>query len=180
MRRKAHELPTADRVRELLEYDAQTGFLAWRTRPGNDPRTKTWNTKWAGKRINSLRGDGYLGVRIDWRSYLVHRVIWLIQTGSWPEAGLEIDHADGNRSNNVFSNLRLATRTQQQSNTKLRSNNLLGKKGVSFHQLSGRYFARIQVNGRTHSLGYFVTPEEAHRAYYEAAKKYHGPFARAA
>jgi hypothetical protein len=179
MRRKAHELPTADRVRELLEYDAQTGFLTWRVRPATTPNERLWNIRYAGKQAGCVANTGYVLVRIDGRLCAAHRIAWAWMTSAWPEDDLDVDHANGNPSDNTFSNLRLASRAENIANSKVSINNRLGKKGV-YRVCSGRYGAGIRVNGRAHYLGYFDTPEEASAAYVAAAEKYFGRFARAA
>jgi hypothetical protein len=166
--------PCADEVRKLLAYDPETGRLTWRVRPGTDRDTRAWNTRYAGKPAGSLTNDGYVKVSVCGQTFLAHRIAWSIATGNWPDC--EIDHKDGNGLNNSFSNLRTATRTQNMANAKRRSDNSTGWKGVS--RARGRYAALIRINSRKIHLGCFATPEEAHAAYVEAAKKYRGEFAR--
>jgi len=89
-----------------------------------------------------------------------------------------IDHKDGNTFNNSKSNLRLCDSKGNTRNAKLKSTNTSGFKGVHLHRKTGKWRARICVNYRAISLGLYYTPEEAHQAYFEAAKKYYGEFAR--
>lgn len=93
-----------------------------------------------------------------------------------PSKGLETDHRDGDRLNNQRTNLRFATRSQNQANAKPRENRS-GFKGVTRHA-SGKWHARIRVRQRLISLGTFVEAESAAEAYNSAAKKYFGSFAR--
>ncbi len=102
---------------------------------------------------------------------LMHRVI--IGT----PIGMETDHIDGDGLNNQRYNLRICTKQENQRNRRNPSNNTSGYKGVSFRNRTGRWQARIDINGKTTHLGMFSTPEEAHSAYCEAAKKYYGDFA---
>lgn len=107
---------------------------------------------------------------------LLHRAIMERVLDRKLETHEQIDHKDRNGLNNTRANLRIATQSQNSANSKVRSTNKLGVKGV--YQQDGRYRANITVNGKRHDLGMFVTLEEARAAYMEAAKKYFGEFAR--
>lgn len=89
-----------------------------------------------------------------------------------------VDHADGDGLNNRRSNLRLCTKSTNAVNSKRRSDNQSGFKGVCFHPFSGLWRAYIRAEGKQVSLGYFKTPQEAHEAYKVAAVKFYGEFAR--
>ena len=93
--------------------------------------------------------------------------------------GLQVDHIDGDGFNNMRSNLRLCTKSQNQHNQGLRIDNSTGFKGVSREHSSGLYEANIKLNGRQRKLGRFKTPELAHAAYCRAALELHGDFSRA-
>lgn len=87
----------------------------------------------------------------------------------------QVDHVNGDGLNNFRSNLRLATHSQNNMNSKKRRNNKAGFKGIT--KDNGKYRAQIKRNRRLTYLGTFDTPEEAHEAYCEAAKEYFGEFA---
>ena len=91
---------------------------------------------------------------------------------------IECDHIDGDGLNNIRSNLRLATRAENQRNRGKNRNNTTGFKGVSFRKETRKFQAHIRLNGRRVYLGLFPTPEAAHAAYCAAAMKLHGAFAR--
>jgi hypothetical protein len=176
--RNPHWRPTADEIRALISYDPLSGTLTWRTRQGDDPDTKGWNTKHAGTQAGCVN-NRYVYVKLLGRRYLAHRLAWLIQTGAWPGPGQQIDHRDGNGKTNGLSNLRLATDSQNGANAKMPSNNTSNYKGVSL-TADGRYQAGIKVRKQQIYLGRFDTPEEASAAYWEAAQRYFREFARAA
>ena len=166
---------SVEKLKELFDYDADSGELVWKQRD----RAKftsariwnSWNTRYAGKKAGTSDSYGYIQVGMAGRLHLVHRCVWAIVTGKFPEN--EIDHIDGNRSNNRIANLREATHAQNSKNQGVRRNNASGYKGISLHKKTGKYRAQI---GRIH-LGTFTSPQEAHAAYCEAANKLHGEFA---
>ena len=77
---KRDETLTADRAREIFEYDKETGIIRWRYRAD---RAKNWNSKFAGKPAGGL-WDGRISIRFEGKLYLAHRLAWLLETGGWP------------------------------------------------------------------------------------------------
>ncbi len=104
----------------------------------------------------------------------LHRVI--MET---PE-GLEVDHIDGNGLNNQRSNLRNATRSQNLRNQGAKSTNTSGRKGVSLDRQTGKWRARIWLEGKNRNLGSFNCPTAAALAYARASRELHGEFGRVA
>ena len=102
-------------------------------------------------------------------------VAWLYMTGRWCRP--EIDHRDGDATNNRWANLRRASRSQNAAKRGRPRNNSSGFKGVSLCE-SGKWRAKIRKGGRCLYLGRFATPQEAHAAYAAAARKLFGEFAR--
>jgi len=166
-----HEL-TAEMVRRALDYDPVTGLLSWRHRDDVLPRV---NKRLAGKPAGCPDGQyGYLSVRLHDCPYQAHRLIWLHVTGEWPADIL--DHVDGNPLNNVWSNLRPATRAENNRNRRTRRED--GRLKGTLPASRGRWRAVIMLGRENHNLGTFSTQEEAHATYIEAAKRLHGGFAR--
>ncbi|MFH1370520.1 MAG: HNH endonuclease [Planctomycetota bacterium] len=93
-------------------------------------------------------------------------------------AGFLVDHKNGDGLDNRRANLRLATRSQNSCNSRKRANTTSQFIGVSFHKQRRRWVAVIKYKGGKKWLGRFVNEIEAAKAYDEAAKKYHGEFAR--
>lgn len=92
--------------------------------------------------------------------------------------GKDVDHINGNKLDNRKSNLRIATRSQNNANSKLSSHNNSGYRGVGWMPARNKWRARIQINGKGIHLGLFETIEEAALAYNAAARKYFGEFAK--
>ena len=162
------KLPTFEEVSERLSYNPETGVLLWKIRP-------TTRIK-AGTRAGSAKsGGGYRRVLIFGRPYKEHRVAWLLQTGSWPVN--HIDHRNGVRSDNRFSNLREATNAENCRNGGIRSSNRSGVPGVGWHIRSARWRARITVDGHAVFIGAFETFDAAVAARKAAERTYFGEFA---
>jgi hypothetical protein len=162
---------TADRLRELLDYDPETGVFtrkASRTRYG----TTSANRATAGKQAGGWHIEGYVAISVDNRRYLAHRLAWLHVHGAWPEA--DIDHLNGVRTDNRIANLRSVTRGVNLQNLRAaQRNSKSGFLGVSWDERKQAWMARIGVNRRTVHLGRFKTAEEAHEAYKNAKRKLH-------
>lgn len=155
---------TATRLRELLDYDHETGIFRWKTNRGGVCERAV---------AGSLRKNGYIMIRIDYRNYRSHRLAWLYMHGHWPIG--EIDHINGITKDNRIINLREATHSQNLYNRALQSNNKSKMKGVS--KSGGRWRATICINKRKIHIGCFLTPEQAHAAYCKEAIKIAGEFA---
>ena len=157
---------TADELRERLSYDPDTGVFVW---------LKSAAPYRNGKVAGGASPKGYRSLRIDGKYVLAHRVAWLFVHGEWPDR--EIDHINGDGTDNRIANLRLATRGQNMMNTGNRRNSTTGFKAVGVIP-SGKYRARIRTNGKRIHLGVFPTAEDAAEAYRRAAIELCGEFAR--
>lgn len=163
-------------IRDLLDYEPATGLFTWRARVGEDPSVKAWNTRFAGELAGTIDRRGYRRIKIHSTYYAGHRLAWIWMTGEWPPE--DVDHINLNKGDNRFSNLRLASRSENQANVPAKSHNKLGIKGVCWKPAQG-FHAQIKKNGKVRSLGHYKTAEEAHAAYVKAATEVHGEFARA-
>lgn len=106
------------------------------------------------------------------------KTIWMHRQILNAPVGLEVDHADGNRSNNQRSNIRLCTRTENMQNRPLTVKNTSGYKGVSFYKPLKKFQARIRISGMEKHLGFFDNVIDAAKAYKSAAITYHKSFAK--
>jgi len=105
----------------------------------------------------------------------MHRIILERMIGRSLRTGEQCDHINGDRLDNRRENLRLCTPGQNMMNRKRPPNNTSGFKGV--RPMKKRFQAYIKYKRKYIVLGSFDTPEEAHNAYVEAAKKLFGEFA---
>lgn len=127
-------------LKKHLRYDPDTGELWW---------IRPWKKRVLTKRAGNY---DYVGNRwsifIDGKRYLQHRVIWAIVTGAWPSA--TIDHIDGDSSNNRWDNLREATLSEQQQNTKARKDSVWGR-NVTYDKTCNCFRINIEINGSRYS-----------------------------
>lgn len=155
---------SANRLREVVNYDPQTGLFTWAT-----PRFKCRPGDVAG---NSSHPRGYIQIRLDYRRYYAHRLAWLYVYGVWPEA--VIDHINGCTSDNRIENLRDVSQRSNNENHRCSSSKAaVPLLGVSLNRKTGRYVAQIRIQGRQTGLGYFDTAEQAHAAYIAAKRQHH-------
>lgn len=166
---------TAEYVRSILDYDPETGFFTWKPRDNLCP---AWNGRWIGQRAGRTKSGDYCRIGIDGKPYQAHRLAWFVMTGRWPQQ--QIDHIDGNKSNNRFANLREADAFENHHNIGRAANNTSGFKGVCFNKRQGYWQATIKLGGKRKFLGFFATPDAAHEAYSAAAEVLHGGFRRVA
>jgi len=173
-------LPSQEVLRQLLDYDPETGALIWRERgPEWFPETrhqelaaKRWNVKNAGKAaFDSDHGNGYRSGALFKRKRYAHRVAWKWMTG---EDALFVDHIDGDRRNNAWCNLRSVDKQGNARNSARPASNTSGYVGVSFDAQSGRWAAYIGYAPRK-SLGRFkcITGAAIARKRAEQALGYH-------
>jgi HNH endonuclease/AP2 domain len=155
-------------LHELFKYNPKTGNLIWLV-PGARRR-----------KVGDIAGckstDGRILVGIKGKIYKAHRIIWAMMTGEWPSES--IDHINENPSDNRWSNLRLATKSQNMMNISKIKSNTSGYKGVGWSKSSQKWRAYIKVDKISYHLGLFDTKEKAAEAYADAANKLHGIFAR--
>jgi hypothetical protein len=168
--RFAMAVPTQARALEYFNYDPSTGALIIRERPKSefDALAYARHLRNVGKAAGSPNKQGYIKVLIDGHYHSAHRVIWLIVHNEWPTyPEFEIDHINGDRSDNRDENLRKATKSQNQRNAGQRVNNTSGIHGVNWkprHDGSGSgggWVARIWSGPRHVYLGQFQSLREA-------------------
>lgn len=153
-----------DEIKEFISYNPETGVFMWvkkrgaRGIPGNI--------------IDNATSLGYRSVVFGRKHYFAHRVAWWFVYGVEPEC--EIDHINGDRTDNRISNLRLASREENTRNASVRKDSKTGVKGVS---PDGKSFkARCWADGVRHNLGNFRTIEAAAEAVCKFREENHKEF----
>lgn len=161
---------TREILNELLEYDRESGNLIWKHRDikwfKGEMWHKTWNTRFANKIAGHIWQSKTLShykkihiKMVDGRVHMAHRIIWCMVYGDFPKDGYDIDHIDGNATNNSLKNLRLVTRSDNLKNQKRRKDNTSGVTGVRNN--NGKWIVEIMTSyGRKH-IGSFVDFEDA-------------------
>lgn len=159
---------------QMLDYDPGTGIFRWKVKR---------NGFGGGVHPGDVAGTdryGYVQINVTQKLWRAHRLAWLFQTGELPPKGIEIDHINGIRNDNRWSNLRLVTRRQNNLNLGLSKRNVSGVKGVSWDAKSSKWLARLKHEGKVVHLGYHDTIEAAATARKDGERQYHGEYARAA
>jgi hypothetical protein len=156
---------TQQRLKELLDYDRDTGSF-----------TRKTTTKGAlkGAPAGCLKPNNYVELMVDGLLYKAHRLAWLYEYGSFPQNHL--DHINGNKSDNRVINLREATHSNNLKNVGVRKDNKLGVKGI--HLDKGIYVAQLIIDGKQKKIGRFKCLEDAKKAYIEKARLHYGEFYR--
>lgn len=152
--------PTQALLHQIYNYDPATGSLTYK---------RDFSRRCAGEDATTSSSNGYRMVSLD-KSYLAHRMIWLMQTGNLPET---IDHINHTRTDNRWHNLRDATTQANAQNKSVNKNNTTGYMGVSFMPAKGKFRATLTRDRKQVHLGLFATAEEAWQARL-AANEEHG------
>jgi hypothetical protein len=156
-----------EEIREYLEYNALTGILTWIKSPSKKIK--------AGTIAGTINKHGYIQVKFKDTLYQAHRICWFLHTGKQPTK--QIDHRNEVKTCNIFTNMREATNSQNNSNISKLVNNTSGYKGVSWHKGTNKWRAQIKKDNKVIYLGLFNDPEEAHKVYCEYANNLHKEFA---
>jgi len=143
---------TVERLRERVNYDANTGIMTLKTKPIKGGRTPI------GGAMGSVHPKGYLYLNLDGRRYLVHRLVWMYVYGEWPDS---VDHINHVRSDNRLANLRNIPGHENQKNMKLGAKNASGVPGISWSATRNKWEVYITSKRNRVSLGRFADFFEA-------------------
>lgn len=161
-------LPTPEELRQLLDYNPETGVLTWRAR-NFTRRSRAWSEKWAGRQAGALGSHGYIQIGIGGRLHKAHRLAWVIFYGKWPDG--VIDHINGIRTDNRISNLRDVRREDNNKNSAKQAKSGGGCAGVYWVGRLEKWRAQITSGGRQQYLGMFETRFDATLVRLNAEKK---------
>jgi hypothetical protein len=158
---KSNETPDAEKLRSLLRYDPETGRLYYKV-------TMKGHIAEGREALRNTTNKGYRRGGVFGKLYMAHRIIWKIVHGYDPPE--EIDHINGDRSDNRIENLRLASRSDNTRNTRRKKSNTSGCTGV--HPCKRYWVATIRVGSRQVELGYFRDKDLAIKCRKDAERKY--------
>lgn len=160
-------LPSITRLQELFQPDFASGYLVRRIKRGAEK---------VGAIAGAKNDRGYVILSIDRHLFYAHRVLYALFQLADP-GDLEVDHINGDKSDNRIINLRLATRAQNGQNIPGYREGLKGAY-LSFKGENKPWMSTINKDGVRHYLGSFYTEEEAHEAYIKGSATHHGEFGR--
>jgi hypothetical protein len=159
----AEQILTQEYLHTVFTY--KNGHLYWKkTGTGIVKEQAGWQDKL-----------GYWNLGLNKKTYKIHRLIYLMHHGFMPKC---IDHIDNNALNNAIENLREATLSENQFNSKTHKNSTTKIKNVTYLQESGKYRVTLALNKSKKHFGYYDDLELAELVAIEARDKYHGRFAR--
>lgn len=161
-------MPDLHYLKSILDYNPDTGLFYYKIKTSNNVKLD----KVAGCVDKELN---YLKISVNNFRYYAHRLAYFYMTGIDPKEK-DVDHKDNNGLNNKFDNLRLATRAQNNGNSRKIKKKSSKYKGVSYHKASQKWSAAIMVNYKRIHLCLYEKEEEAAQAYAQAAFKYFGSF----
>jgi len=144
------EILTQSELISLLQYEPTTGFFKWR-------KAKRGIAAWT--IAGYTNAGGYIVIRIEGKNHYAHRLAVLYMTGEWPP--FQVDHDDHVRSNNIWSNLNLATSATNHKNQSMYKRNTSGAMGVYWAKNENKWMAGIGLNGKSIHGGYFVKFSDA-------------------
>lgn len=177
------QILTQETLRELLDYNPETGIFTWKPRPlGTFASVRAgnqWNSRFSGKPAGCTdQLNGYTKITVHGRTCSAHQLVWLYVYGKRPKH--EIDHINGVRNDNRLKNLRDVPHVTNQQNQKRaqKSNQSCGLLGVTWNKQSEKWQSYIRYGGRRHFVGHFSCPKEAHSAYLERKAKHHPGYVR--
>jgi hypothetical protein len=156
---------TREYLKSILRYDKSTGHFYWKVRNSNRVSINS--------RAGAKEGCGYICIGIDGHRYKAHRLAFLYMNGYFP---VGVDHIDENKSNNCWSNLREASKSENQFNTRVQARARSGYKGVYPAKSGATFYAYTRVGGKKKHIGAFPTAKAAARAYLAFIKELHGSF----
>jgi hypothetical protein len=165
---------SAETLRSLLSFCAETGEFYWKSESRCGFK-KSVLCHSAGDRAGTPRKDGRIVIRVEGKLYLRYRLAWLYVYGQWPDQ--ELDHINGNSSDDRMENLRDVPRGINQQNLRKAYKNKTSSSLLGVYTNKGRpkkpWRSSLHIDGREKYLGAFATEQEAQEAYLSAKRKHH-------
>ena len=163
-----------EKLLQLVTYNPETGIFTANTDLSD--KIKTGHVLGCSKTTY-----GYIKIGLCGKHYEAHRLAWFYITREWPDL---LDHIDTNRTNNRFSNLRIATKAQNGMNARIRKDNTTGVKGIVWEERCNGFQARIAIGRKSTTKRFSVNKFDSKEAALSAAQdwvrttreKLHGEF----
>lgn len=152
-------------ILSVLIYQPSTGIFRWRTRTGGKAVK--------GSIAGGVNSRGYVSLRVKGKNYTAHRLAFFLVNGFLPP---EVDHIDGNKTNNSATNLRASTKSENQHNSKIRKDNSTGVKGVHWDSRDRKWVSSIKKDKVRHDLGRYESIFDAACAVISMRNRLHGDF----
>lgn len=157
-----------ERLKEILDYNPETGLFTWKEK-------RKWSKEVgsvAGNIITQKRGGNkYVNIHTLGRQMRAHRVAFMIMTGREPDG--DVDHINGDGTDNRWCNLREVVHTSNMKNLRRRKEGVgSGVMGVRWHKKANKWVAGIQHKGKNVHLGLFVDFDEAVKVRKNAETRY--------
>nr|DAF31792.1 MAG TPA: endonuclease [Caudoviricetes sp.] len=166
-RKRKTQFITQKEIMEYLEYDPETGLFT---------AIKSHGTLWrSGKLVGHKNQEGYITITLLGKIRKAHRLAWIYVYGEDID-GYEIDHVNGDKSDNRICNLRISSHQQNMFNMKKKSTNKSGVKGVHFDKRCNKWRAQTSINRKRVHIGLFNTIEAAEKAVREFMVDNHKEF----
>jgi len=158
----AEGIVSFEEAAKVLDYNPDTGVLT---------RKKASGPARQGDVLGYVDpSTGYAKGHVKGKLYYAHRLAWLLHYGKWPPH--EIDHINGDKTDNRIENLRAVSHRDNCKNHPLRSDNTSGVCGVTWDRWSGKWVVRIWNQGGGKNLGRFADFDKAVAVRLEASEQY--------
>jgi hypothetical protein len=148
-------------LHKIVSYNKLTGVFTWALNKGSRGVI--------GCVAGYLDNSGYIQIQIDGVKFRAHRLAWIYCYGESPE---EIDHINGERSDNRMVNLRSVSRSANMKNKSIYKNNISGFVGVNYNKNQKKWISRIKVDGKDIHIGSYKDKQDAVKARLKANDKY--------
>jgi hypothetical protein len=159
---------TQERLKEILNYDPLTGKFtriktnSYKLKPGCEAGSKP-------------KKSGHIFIQVDKDLHLAHRLAWLYYYGEYPKR--DIDHINGNASDNRIKNLRNCETHQNLFNRDKQKNNKSGYKNVSWCTAMNKWVVRLMIDKKYKTIGYYDNVDKANEIAISTRKMYQKQFA---
>lgn len=156
-------------VKQLVDYCPQSGLFTWRKRDEKFIQSrdasvkrkicKNWNARYCEKpAFTTMSARGYFVSTILCQRFYAHQIAWAIFNNEWPD---EIDHINGDRTDNRIENLRNVNHAENMKNLRRQKRNKTGAVGVWYDSARQSYQSYITVDKKRINLGRYKCLDDA-------------------